>query len=150
MISLRSITEDDFGNLFVWRNDPETRRHFRSPAPIERGPHLAWCAKIQLDPNCAHLIGEQDGKPVGVLRYDINGLWAKASIYLVPGLGGRGLGTELLRGGTGWIKENHPSVRKLKALVKLENIASTKVFEKSGFMAGVVNKGFVEYIHADF
>jgi UDP-2,4-diacetamido-2,4,6-trideoxy-beta-L-altropyranose hydrolase len=148
IISLRPITEDDFNTIFVWRNDRETRRYFKNPDPIKRKSHLAWCTKIQLDPDSAHLIGERDGKPVGVLFYNLHGLTAEVSIYLVPELRGRRLGSELLKAGTTWISANHPLVRKLKAYVDIDNVSSAKVFKKSGYTASGQNIRHVEYTHA--
>jgi len=79
------------------------------------------------------LIGEDDGKPVGVLRYDLDQDVAKISIYLVPGNSGRGIGLSLLVAGEKWLTNAYPAIRYFHAEVCNDNIASMRLFETMNF-----------------
>jgi len=79
---------------------------------------------------------------VGVLRYDLNGPSAKASIYLEQGQIGMGLGTLILQQGNKWLKETYPKIESVIAEIAIENTASMKAFEHAGFQ-----KNHVTYIY---
>ena len=145
--NLRHIIADDCDAVFGWRNASETRRHFSNAARISYQDHITWFKKTLSNPDCAYLIGEAGEKPLGVLRYDIDGCSAAVSIYLVPGTSGKGHGTALLKSGNAWVARHRPEVTNLRALVRPDNLASQKVFEKSGFqMIGAT----AEYCEFDF
>lgn len=133
-ITLRAATINDASNLFEWRNAIETRRYSSNPNPIEIENHLRWLQHSLTLPNRRLLIAEHQNKPIGVLRFDIDSLdQAEISIYLVPGLAGKGWGTKILESGTEWVKDNLPQVKNLVAKILMENIGSQRAFEKAGF-----------------
>lgn len=141
-IELRRATENDERKLFEWRNAPETRRYAFDSNPIAWEDHVRWF-RASLERADRHLlIGEMDGEALGVLRYDLDGDCAEISIYLVPGQGGRGLGTALLREGSAWIKLNLPQASRIRAKILPENIPSQKAFAKAGY---VESSGIFEY-----
>ncbi len=79
------------------------------------------------------MVGEADGEPVGVLRYDLSGDRATVSIYLVPGKHGQGHGSRLLLEGTEWLRRFFPDVRSIIAEVLADNVISSKAFLKAGY-----------------
>ncbi|MBY0578115.1 MAG: UDP-2,4-diacetamido-2,4,6-trideoxy-beta-L-altropyranose hydrolase [Burkholderiales bacterium] len=141
-ILLRHAFENDARKLFEWRNAPETRRHAFNPDRIAWEDHLAWLKNSLSNPDRHLLIGEQDHRPIGVLRYDLAGSIAEVSVYLVPGLYGRGLGSRLIEAGTIWAGLNLPNIATLRARILTENIASRKAFAKAGYME---SNGIYEY-----
>lgn len=132
-IDLRRAEPTDSRSIFTWRNHPNTRHHSLNPAEIAWDTHERWFAAVQADPNRELLIAEQEHQPVGVLRYDIEGSCARVSIYLVPGLAGRGLGAHLLLAGEDWLRGHHQEVSTLEARIRPGNAASHSVFQSAGF-----------------
>ncbi|HAT1970569.1 TPA: GNAT family N-acetyltransferase [Legionella pneumophila] len=134
-IILRAATINDASNLFEWRNALETRRYSSNPNPIEIADHLRWLQHSLVLPNRRLLIAEHQNNPIGVLRFDIDVLLeqAEVSIYLVPGLAGKGWGTKILESGTEWIKNNLPQIKNLVAKILADNVSSQRAFEKAGF-----------------
>nr|WP_229309696.1 GNAT family N-acetyltransferase [Legionella pneumophila] len=134
-IILRAATINDASNLFEWRNALETRRYSSNPNPIEIADHLRWLQHSLVLPNRRLLIAEHQNNPIGVLRFDIDVLLeqAEVSIYLVPGLAGKGWGTKILESGTEWIKNNLPQIKNLVAKILADNVSSQRAFEKAGY-----------------
>ncbi|HFX6168929.1 TPA: GNAT family N-acetyltransferase [Legionella pneumophila] len=134
-IILRAATINDASNLFEWRNALEIRRYSSNPNPIEIADHLRWLQHSLVLPNRRLLIAEHQNNPIGVLRFDIDVLLeqAEVSIYLVPGLAGKGWGTKILESGTEWIKNNLPQIRNLVAKILADNVSSQRAFEKAGY-----------------
>jgi UDP-2,4-diacetamido-2,4,6-trideoxy-beta-L-altropyranose hydrolase len=132
-ITLRPAREEDCAPMIAWRNAPEVLAGSTDPRPIALPAHQRWFAQKLADPNCALLIAELQGRPLGVLRYDIEGEEARASVFLVPGAAGRGYGRQLLREGTGWLKRNHPAVARIVAHILDGNEASRQAFVAAGY-----------------
>ena len=133
LVGLRRAESADCEPIFRWRNAEETRRFSSSSAPLDLGQHTAWFQKVLQDPERQILIGEAEGKAIGVLRYDRNGKSALVSVYLVPGNHGRGLGARLIEQGTSWIGANWPGVEIIEAVILEGNAASLAVFSEAGF-----------------
>ena len=85
------------------------------------------------DPERELLIAEEAGRPIGVLRSDIAAGRALVSIYLRPGLGGRGLGVRLLLAGEAWLCRERGDVQALEARIRSDNTASMAAFQAAGF-----------------
>lgn len=138
-IILRRATASDECRIFEWRNAPETRRYAFNPDAVAWEDHVRWFSDLLARTDRHLLIGELDSQPMGVLRYDVVNEVAEVSIYLVPGCGGRGLGTALLKEGNAWVARHLPQVTTLSAKILPDNIASRKSFAKAGYVesAGV-------------
>lgn len=132
-ITVRPAQEEDCDFLYDWRNAEETRRYIFDSASIPLETHRAWFRKSLLNPARILLIGEIDGRPVGVLRYDCAGEEALISVYLVPGGKGQGVGTELIRCGSRWVREHRPEIKRINAEIMRENVASLRAFEQAGY-----------------
>ncbi len=142
-IQLRPVTLSDRENLFQWRNHPAVRQFALQPDAIDWESHCRWFSAALQNSQRVLLIGEVDGEPVGVLRYDLNAepgsdfhrAEALVSVYLVPQRMGQGLGAPLLVAGHVWLAAHYPQVRQLNAQIVPANVASVKVFEKAGYQA---------------
>ena len=133
-IQLRRAGEDDVDNLFAWRNAAETRRYSFSSREISPAEHREWFRACLRDEQRVLLLGEQHGRPIGVLRYDFRSPQeALVSAYLVPGHDGRGLGRALIRAGSKWIRFRFPVCRYIIAEIMAENEAGRKAFLEAGF-----------------
>ena len=132
-ITLRMATIDDCEAIYKWRNAEETRRHFFDHGLIKWEDHRRWLENTIRNPDKVLLIGEFHGQEVGVLRYDHVDEAAVVSVYLLPETYGQGMGTQLLRAGTDWVKQNFSDVKRIRAEVLFSNFSSKKAFEKAGY-----------------
>ena len=133
-IQVRPVREDDEEKIFAWRNAVENRRFSFSSREIPLAEHQQWFRECLCDDRRVLLIGERDGRPIGVLRYDFrSSAEVVVSVYLVPGCHGRGLGGSLIRAGSGWLREHYPACEQVVAEVLAGNRAGRKVFLEAGF-----------------
>lgn len=132
-IEIRTATADDSERLFVWRNHPAIRAVSRNSDPIERMDHEHWLTSVLNDQSRCLLIGELDGVPVGVVRFDIHNHEAEVSIYLVPDVNNSGCGRGLLQSAEVWMKKNRREVNTLRAQVLGANERSHHLFLAAGY-----------------
>lgn len=132
-ISIRRAESTDCDAIYAWRNAEETRRYIFGAEPIPLEMHRSWFCQTLDNPNRVLLIGEIDNKPAGVLRYDFSGDEALISVYLVPGGQGQGVGSQLIRCGSLWIRQNFSQIKILNAEIFPENVASLRAFETAGY-----------------
>lgn len=130
-IAIRRAVLEDCDAIYGWRNAEETRRYIFDAAPIPLEVHRQWYRKTLDNPHRVLLIGELAGKPVGVLRYDLAATEALISVYLVPGTQGQGIGAELIRCGSRWLKCNRPEISFINADILSDNTASKLAFERA-------------------
>jgi len=134
-IKLRPAEPADCDSVFNWRNAEKNRMQSFDKLPIEYASHKTWFEQIVKSGDNVILIGEEDEKPVGVLRYDVNDNQAKVSVYLVPGMHGKGYGSHLIEVGSRWLRKNCPGIKTISAEVIPENSVSEKVFIAAGYRA---------------
>ncbi|MHB8056652.1 MAG: UDP-2,4-diacetamido-2,4,6-trideoxy-beta-L-altropyranose hydrolase [Desulfuromonadaceae bacterium] len=132
-IYVRRAVIDDCDPMYEWRNAEETRRYIFDDRPIPLETHRIWFQNTLKNPDCILLVGEIYNKPVGVLRYDFSENEALISVYLVPGVQGQGVGSQLIRSGSEWIKTNCPNIKSVNAEIFKENIASLRAFESAEY-----------------
>jgi UDP-2,4-diacetamido-2,4,6-trideoxy-beta-L-altropyranose hydrolase len=132
-ITLRMATMDDCEAIFMWRNAEETRRHIFNSGLISLDEHCRWLMESLKNPNRQILIAELHGRSAGVLRYDIDEWLAVISVYTVPGIKGYGIGTQIIRVGSKWLRRHFPDVYKIQAKVLPKNVVSKKAFVNAGY-----------------
>ena len=132
-ITLRMATMDDCEVIYKWRNAEETRRHIFNSEPISLDEHRRWFMESLENPNRQILTAELHGRSAGVLRYDIDKRLAVISIYVVPGIKGYGIGTQIIRTGSDWLHRHFPDVHKIQAKVLPKNVVSKKAFVNAGY-----------------
>lgn len=132
-IEIRAARHDDSQKLFEWRNHPTVRAVSRSAGMIDWESHERWFASVLSAPDRVLLIGQREGLPVGVVRFDIRGDEAEVSIYLVPGIKQVGQGRDLLQSAERWFAANRPRVCKVCAHVLGGNERSQRLFLGAGY-----------------
>lgn len=130
---LRRAEAGDARDLWEWRNAEPVRLASKNKDPIPWEAHEAWFAERLGDPKSAMLIGEERGRPVGVIRFEIDGASAEVSVYLAPGRSGRGHGPALLRAGEDWLRRERPEVERIVAEILPGNRASVAAFEGADY-----------------
>lgn len=132
-VRLRAARQDDAGVLLAWRNQPDVRLYSRTQDIIAPDSHARWLRDVIASPNRHLMIGCREGKPVGVVRLDVEGDAGEVSIYLAPEARGRDNGTALLRAQEAWLRASLSGVTRLIAVVLGDNVASRKLFLKNGY-----------------
>lgn len=133
-LTLRRAEADDVRKAWLWRNHPETRRWSLDDAEVPWDTHRAWWERALASPSRDLLMAQAGGSDVGVLRYDVAGEVATASIYLDPGLRGLGLGGPMLRLGTEWLRGARPELEAIRAEILPSNVASQRIFASAGYV----------------
>lgn len=127
----RRANAGDVKLVFDWSNDPVTRANSYSSEPIIFENHVTWFSKRLLDKNSYFFIAEVNGRPAGLVRYEIKEDHAVVGILVGAEFRGKGLATEFLRGTCFFFyKENSLPVL---AYIKTHNTASIGAFERAGY-----------------
>lgn len=131
-VRLRPARAADADRLFIWRNDPETRRASFNGAEVTRLEHERWLASALVRPDRRLYVALVDGVEAGAVRLDLAGEEAEVSVTVAPEWRGRGVGGLALRavaaeafGALG--------LHRLTAKIKQSNPASRGAFERAGF-----------------
>lgn len=133
-IYLRKATLDDVTPIFKLRNHPVIRKNSFSSEEIIFSKHETWFNNVLQNSARQLLIANNfQHELVGVVRFDFEENFTEVSIYVNPDMHGRGYGTKILSQGIEWIVKNYRCNR-IIAKVKAENIASQKLFLKTGFV----------------
>jgi UDP-2,4-diacetamido-2,4,6-trideoxy-beta-L-altropyranose hydrolase len=134
-ITIRKATLEDSGAVFGWRNQDSVASVSRKKERIAWPVHQSWFSAVLADPDRSLLIGEEGGKPVGVVRFDVRDGEAEVSIYLAPDFAEARVGTELLFAAESWLAERRHDVRSIRAEVLGGNPRSHRLFQAAGYVA---------------
>lgn len=131
MLRLTRAVDADAYALWLWANDPDTRRAAFDRAEIAWEPHRAWLREQLADSRTVVLIGYADDRPVGSIRFDTKDAWATARLsYVVASEArGAGYGRALVERGVELLRSEHPSTT-IRAEVRRDNEASLRVFRR--------------------
>lgn len=131
----RPATLLDADLLFEWRNDVGTRSGSRSPHEVSRDDHVAWLSRAVDSGERQLLVVEDEGCPVGTVRWDhLRGTDWEVSITVAPEARRRGLGVPLLRAGEVALGGAIGGAARLVATVHQDNAASRRLFERAGYL----------------
>jgi RimJ/RimL family protein N-acetyltransferase len=131
---LRRATAGDARVLWEWANDLDVRRQSFSPDPILWEQHVRWLAARLDSADCAIWILERSGQPLGQVRYERDKDDTATIDFSVAAYARReGIGALLL-------SRSAPEavaalgVATLLGVVKKDNVASARAFERAGFV----------------
>jgi RimJ/RimL family protein N-acetyltransferase len=128
-LKFRRAIEADVELLFDWANDLDVRQNAINTQLITWEGHQKWFQK-RLDSSISKIfIFLLDEQPIGQVRFEFEkNVWLID--YSVDKLyRGKGLGKSMLKEILNYFKANEPII----AYVKVENIASAKIFNSLGF-----------------
>jgi len=137
-LQLRRATMEDAEKVWEWRNSPEIRAVSNQSEPIKLNAHLQWFERALVDTNRVLLIGSNNGSDIGVVRFDIYQDQAEISIYLVPGLIGKGWGRILLKDSERWLNQNLSNINVINANVLSDNLLSSNLFLESSYSISAI------------
>jgi len=131
---LRGLTSDDAEITYHWASHQQVRQYSLNKSTIHFTDHVDWLSRKSTDPKCIFYIALFYGKPVGSIRFDLNGEEAVISYLLDPNYHGQGLGAVLLKKGILSLSENtRQIITRISGIVMPDNISSCKTFERFGF-----------------
>lgn len=144
---VRKVNADDVKTLFEWANDPMVRTNAINGSAISLDSHMAWFSKkMNAKDTYMYLCLIQD-KAIGQVRFDMEEGFFLIDYSLAGHMRGKGLASLMLDRAIARLLEDYNGEVRLKAIVKKENIASCKVFEKLAFsFAGVILIKGEEYL----
>lgn len=143
----RRALPSDSRDIWNWRNDPETREMSVNSDAVAWESHEAWYARALENPAMRIYVGELSGEgKVGMCRFDLRkeSGFADVSINLNPEMRGRKLSQPLLAGTIHDFLKEEPL--ELRAVVKLRNEASNKLFLRCGFEEASRDATFRHYV----
>jgi UDP-2,4-diacetamido-2,4,6-trideoxy-beta-L-altropyranose hydrolase len=132
---IRQATEDDLLTYFHWANEAETRRQAIHSDFIELETHRQWFNRKIKSTNDFLFIFEQDGQPVGQVRFEAEADHYVISFSVDTHFRGKGLGTTLIKMSLEALQQTLGRRPKVKAYVKPVNTASLQVFRQNAFIA---------------
>lgn len=147
-LALRPAACVDAYALWVWANDPETRRMSHGRPAIPWIEHVRWLDRVLDDQRTVALVAEAAGRcPVGWVRIETNDNWstARVSYVIAPEARGRRLGRTLLSLGVGAALAARPDLV-LWADVIGENPKSLHLFRRLGWEEATVADGAVRFV----
>jgi RimJ/RimL family protein N-acetyltransferase len=141
-LALRPASPADAELLWEWRNEKSTRLNSFDEAPIPWSSHVAWLERKLASRECRIWILQDDGHPVGQIRFERENGQAMVNYSIDAQHRGRGLGTEIL-------KRSVPhacrelGTHTIAGVAKSSNLASCRAFMSAGFTraAEVLNAG---------
>ena len=146
-LRLRRVEESDCRLLWEWVNDPLVRAFSFSTEPVSWGNHVAWFRGKLADHNSAQYVVEAGSRPIGQVRFQIEGESAVVSVSLSPEFRGKGLGAEAVAMATEDLFRT-TSVTRADAFVKPDNTASLRLFNRAGFERSEITRhGSQEAVH---
>jgi spore coat polysaccharide biosynthesis predicted glycosyltransferase SpsG/RimJ/RimL family protein N-acetyltransferase len=133
---LRRATLDDLLLLFNWANDTVVRQNAINQELIEMDNHRHWLVDKLRSSNTLIFILTLFDQPIGQIRYDFNGVEWELDYSIDTKYRGRGFGKKIIE-----MTIKAFSGKVIRAYVKSDNIASSKVFESLQFEKDIaINK----------
>ncbi|MFH2066168.1 MAG: UDP-2,4-diacetamido-2,4,6-trideoxy-beta-L-altropyranose hydrolase [Pseudomonadota bacterium] len=132
-IELRRAEEGDCRMIYNWANDSNVREASFSSETISWDTHVKWFRNKLKDPKCEMYIARnEEGEQLGQVRFEMDRNDAVISVSLSPSFRNKGYGREIIEMGTRKILATK-NVKQVRALIKKDNFASIRAFEKASF-----------------
>ncbi len=127
-LSIRRATLDDMMLLFNWANDTNVRQNAINQEIIELDNHRHWLADKLQSSGTLIFVLNLFGQPIGQIRYDFKGVEWELDYSIDTKYRGHGFGKKIIE-----MTLKSFSGNVIRAYVKSDNIASSKVFESLQF-----------------
>lgn len=127
---LRCAEMKDSQLIFEWRNDIGTRMNSLNMELISYDTHCKWLETKLQSQNCQMYVCMENDKAIGQIRVDYIDGKGEISYTVAPEYRGKGYGKKIIE-----LLEEKEATKKivLFGIVKSNNVASQKCFEKLGY-----------------
>lgn len=133
-VVLRRVKKEDSSSLFQWVNRPDALANkLVTQAPIAQATHEAWFAERLADDETFFWIVESAAVAAGQIRMTKKGDAYEVDIYIVPESRATGVASAALKLAVDALVAARPGMHTVRAMVKLGNNASLRLFERAGF-----------------
>lgn len=142
---LRPVHRSDSDDLLAWRNDPQTRANSRNTGLVDPATHADWLDRALADPRRRLWIAERGPDTLGTVSavHSPDGA-VELSVTVAPAMRAKGAGTAMVRAAMAAVAAAWPAAE-MRAAVRVENIASRRLFERCGFVVTGEQDGFLAY-----
>jgi RimJ/RimL family protein N-acetyltransferase len=140
--------KDDERLLLRWANDPAVREYAANSAAITAEDHKVWFKRRLSDSqNCGIYIAESDfALPLGQVRFEGGqGQTWTIDYSLDHFVRGRGFSRKMLYEAMCLFNERQGGEQSFKAVVKIKNAISIRVFDSLGFTRDQVNTEYLKF-----
>lgn len=133
-LKLKKVEQEDCKLLWHWANDPVVRAASFLSEPISLEDHLRWFNnKMNLSGYYHFIAYNTQDEPIGQVRFDIDEqLQSIVSISLASNQRHQGYGKLVLKMAIEELSK-YILVSSIQAFIKVDNLASIKLFESVGF-----------------
>ena len=146
---LRKVTQDDIHDVFNLSNQDFVRKYSIKKNFIMWEDHQKWFHNILSNSLVSfYVITDKSNRFIGQVRFSIQKKHAIVSISIIKDVMGKGYSLLFLREAITLFKKEHEQIKTIVAMICTENIASMKLFEKSGFIQSSLKDGFYTYIYS--
>jgi RimJ/RimL family protein N-acetyltransferase len=137
-LRLRPAETGDLYCLWLWANDPETRRASFGRATVSWSDHVAWFQRQRSDAAPVFIGETAEAQPIGSVRFDSADGWrtARLSYVVAPEARGRGWSRPLVSRGIELLGTARPGVT-VSARVMADNSRSLQLFRQLGWNESV-------------
>jgi UDP-2,4-diacetamido-2,4,6-trideoxy-beta-L-altropyranose hydrolase len=133
-LTLRDVTDLDCELIWHWANDGETRKVSYSQAYIAWDEHVSWFDSVRRQEDHRFYVADNGNKrPVGQIRFVLDGKDAVVSLSVAPESRRRGYGKEILVKAAKKLF-NETDIEQISAYIKSEHIVSLRVFQEARFL----------------
>ena len=138
---LRKVSFEDWKILLDWRNDIDTRKNSHHMELIEEETHKEWLHSKLANENCKLFIAIENEIPVGTVRAEFDKQNSEYELFwtVSPDFRGKGIGKTMVKLLVDKLQA------KVKAQIKIENIASVKIAEYTGMKLLKEEDGILYY-----
>ena len=132
-MKLRTAIITDTKLLFDWANESSVRNNAINTNQIDWDDHVVWFEKKLENKNSFIFIAEINDTPIGQIRFDLENNKFIIDYSVAKEERGKGYGFQIVKKGIDYIRMHVSYLPKFISLVRPENTASRKIFEKLGF-----------------
>lgn len=143
--NLKEASESDCDLLFQWANEKLVRKNSFNSNQIKYEDHVKWFKNKLVCNNCYLYIFYFDGIPAGQVRLEVENKVGLISYSLDKNYRGKGLAVEVINLLESKIRESNIDIQNLIGYVKINNLASQRIFEKLNYRKLMDNGVFKYY-----
>ena len=132
MLLLRNVTPHDVELVFNWANDADVRLNSFHTNEINWADHEKWFHK-KIETDTYWYILENENTSLGIIRFDLNEKSFLLNYSIAKQFRSFGYGKKIVELGVERLAKESKLPYSIEAHVKIENIASQKIFENLGF-----------------